>query len=80
MKPDDAAGSPELVWIYETDGRILAKIEEDAAVGFYLYIFDPVSGKSTHDHLQDTLDIAMEQAEEEFGLAIANWKQQEPHS
>lgn len=61
-------------WTYEIDGRILARIEHDAAAGFYLHILDAGTGASTHDHLQDTFEIAMEQAEEDYGLARTGWK------
>lgn len=74
MMSDMSCWRLEVHWIYEIDGRILARIEHDAAAGFYLHIFDAESGASTHDHLQDTLEIAMEQAEEEYGLVRASWK------
>ena len=64
---------PFLIALYEIDGIRLAEIRIDDAAGFYLYILDPVNGQTTHDHLQDTLEIAMEQAEEDYGLAIENW-------
>jgi hypothetical protein len=60
--------------VYEIDGRVRAKIDQDEAVGFYLYIFDPESGACTHDHLQDTLEMALEQAEEDFALARDKWR------
>ena len=61
-------------WVYQTAGRVLARIEHDASAGFYLLILDAESGTSTHDHLQDTLEIAMDQAEEDYGLARTGWK------
>ena len=63
-----------LIAIYEIDGVRLAEIKLDAAAGYYLFILDPVSGENTHDHLQDTLEIAMEQAEEDYGLNRENWQ------
>ena len=65
---------PLLVATYQIDGIRLAEIRCDEAAGFYLLIIDPVSGNITHDHLQDTLEIAMEQAEVEYGLAQENWQ------
>lgn len=62
--------------VYESDGRILGKIEDGGSVGFYLFIFDPVSGRCTHDHLQDTLEISLEQAEEDYALSKGNWQPQ----
>ena len=64
--------------VYESDGRILGKIEDGGAAGFYLFIFDPVSGRCTHDHIQDTLEIALEQAEEDYSLSKGNWRPQGP--
>jgi len=64
--------------VYESDGRLLGKIEDGGAVGFYLFIFDPVSGRCTHDHLQDTIEAALEQAEEDYGLSKGNWRPLEP--
>jgi hypothetical protein len=55
-------------------GRIRAKIEQVEAVGFYLFIFDPESGRCTHDYLQDTLEIALEQGEEDFALSKDKWR------
>lgn len=64
--------------VYESDGRILAKIEDGGAAGFYLFTFDPVSGRCTHDHLQDTLEVALEQAEEDYSLSKGKWQPQGP--
>ena len=46
--------------VYEINGRIRAKIEEDEVAGFDLFLFDLESGSCTHDYLQDTLEIALE--------------------
>lgn len=64
--------------VYENDGHILGKIEGGGSAGFYLFIFDPVSGRCTHDHLQDTLEVALEQAEEDYALSKGNWQLQGP--
>ena len=62
--------------VYEIDERMLGKIEDGGPAGFYLFIFDPVSGRCTHDHLQDSLALALVQAEEDYGLSKGNWKPQ----
>ena len=59
-----------MIYIYRKDGKVLGKIEEEDGIGFYLYIYDPISGKNTHDYLQDSLEISMEQAEEDFSIPI----------
>ena len=61
--------------VYEINGRIRAKIEEDEVAGFYLFLFDLESGSCTHDYLQDTLEIALEQGEEDFALDKGKWRQ-----
>ena len=46
-------------------------IEEDKAAGFYIYAFE--GDRCTHDHLQDTLEIAKQCAREEFGVPEDAW-------
>ncbi len=46
-------------------------IEEDRGVGFYLEVYE--DDKCISDYLQDTLEIAMEQAEELFGVPNSSW-------
>jgi hypothetical protein len=41
-------------------------------VGFYLYVFE--DGRCTHDHLQDTLELAKSFAEEELGVPVSSWE------
>ena len=48
------------------------KIKHDPSVGFYLYIFE--NGKCIHDYLQDTLELAIECAWEDFGVRKNAWK------
>ena len=62
--------------VYESEGRILGRIEDGGVEGFRLFIFDPESGRCTHDHIQDTLEVALEQAEEDYALPKSNWR---PH-
>jgi hypothetical protein len=62
-----------------------AEIEEDYLtsltpnvpnqVAYYLYIYK--DGKNTHDYLQDTVEIAMEQAHEQFGVPLDAWEKVE---
>ncbi len=46
-------------------------IEEEDGIGFYLYAYD--GEKCTNDYLQDTFDMAVEQAEEDFGVKPSAW-------
>lgn len=50
------------------DLNIKCVIEKDKGIGFYLYVYDMKSGKCIKDHLQDTLNLVKEQAEEEYGI------------
>lgn len=47
-------------------------IEHDPSAGFYLYVFE--GGRDTHDYLQDTLEAAMEMAEEDFRVPRSEWR------
>jgi hypothetical protein len=51
-----------------TTGRI---VQDRPDVGWYLYISLP-TGQS-RDHLQDTKEIAVSQAEEEYGIPSSAW-------
>ena len=42
-------------------------------VGFYLYVYQ--ENECLYDHLQDELKIAIEQAEEDYGVDPNSWKQ-----
>jgi hypothetical protein len=48
------------------------EIKHDPLAGFYLYIFE--DGKCICDYLQDTLEIAMESAQEDYGVPRNVWK------
>lgn len=48
------------------------EIREDPSVGFYLYIFE--NNKCIRDHLQDTLEIAMNCAWDDYGVPKTSWK------
>lgn len=56
----------------DNDGTVAA-IEFDEAAGWYLYLTLP-SGE-TRDYLQDTLEITIQQAEEEFGIPSTAWEE-----
>jgi len=62
-------------WVSEFTGDSKRKfvIEEDDNVGFYLYIFE--GDKCKEDYLQDSFDLAIEQAEEDFGVDPRSWRQ-----
>lgn len=48
------------------------EIKQDPYVGFYLYVFE--DNKCIRDYLQDTLDIAMECAFEDYGVPKNAWE------
>lgn len=51
------------------------EIKYDPPVGFYLHVFE--RDKCIRDYLQDTLDVAMECAWEDFGVPKNAWKKVE---
>lgn len=51
------------------------EIKHDPNVGFYLYVFE--NDKCIHDYLQDTLELAMECAWEDFGVPKESWEEVE---
>lgn len=46
------------------------EITQDTKAGYYLWIYKI---NETMDHLQDTLEIAKEQAYEDFGVPLDSW-------
>jgi hypothetical protein len=50
---------------------ILLEIEHDPQVGYYLFIWK--EGQCIRDELQDTLEIAMQSAEDSYGVARSAW-------
>lgn len=59
--------------ISKYNNQIFEIVEDNSEVGFYLYVYDS-SGKNTHDHLQNTLQITKEFAYEEFGVPLNSWE------
>jgi hypothetical protein len=59
--------------LYADHSGIEAAIEFGGDAGWYLYLTLP-SGE-TRDYLHDTREIAIQQAEEEFGIPAAAWEQ-----
>ena len=51
------------------------EIKEDPIAGFYLYVFD--GNKCVYDHLQDTFEIALENAWEDYGVPKNAWRKKE---
>lgn len=49
------------------------EIEHDPNVGFYLYVFE--GGKCIRDQLQDTFEIAVESAMEEYEVPKEAWRE-----
>lgn len=54
--------------------NIKAIIEEDPAIGFYLYVWELDSNKEITDTLQDSLEISKKEAEEGFGIPNGQWE------
>lgn len=48
------------------------EIVPEPGVGFYVFRY--ADGRSTHDYLQDTFEMATACALEEFGVPIDSWK------
>ena len=46
-------------------------IEHDESVGCYLYVFE--DDRCVYDYLQDTCELAIEQAFAEFNVPISAW-------
>ena len=59
---------------YSKDNFYRLEIEEDVSVGFYLIIYPKGEKQSVADYLQDTLEFAMEEAEELYGVTKNDWK------
>ena len=53
-------------------------VEDKPEVGFYIWRYDLAKGRSTHDYLQNDLDIAKECALEEFGIPPEAWRVPDP--
>lgn len=51
------------------------EINHDPLVGFYLYVFE--NGECIRDHLQDTLEIAIESALEDYDVPKDAWRKVE---
>jgi hypothetical protein len=55
-------------------GNLRCVIEEDfPEVGWYLYVYKDEKGVA--DHLQDSLEIAISQAEKDYGVPSDSWKE-----
>lgn len=50
-------------------------IKRNPNFGFYFYVFE--NDKCIHDYLQDTLELAMECALEDFGVPKEAWEKVE---
>ncbi len=58
--------------VYESPRSMRYEIKHDPSVGFYLYEFD--SDRCIRDQLQDTFEIAVEVALEDYGVPKNAWK------
>jgi hypothetical protein len=48
------------------------EIRRDPSVGYYLYVFE--EGRCIRDHLQDTFEIAVESALEDYDVPKDAWR------
>ncbi len=55
----------------EHDGRSFRIEEDNPDIGWYLYVSK--DGQCTHDHLQDSLEKAKEQALRQYGVPKEAW-------
>ncbi len=53
-------------------GRREFVIEKDDAVGFYLYVYE--DGRCIRDYLQDTLEMAVDSAFEDYQVPKEIWQ------
>jgi hypothetical protein len=65
--------SPKPVFLEASHAGRRFRIEQDDAVGFYVYAFE--GERCTHDYLQDTLEFAKKCAREEFGVPEDAWRE-----
>ncbi len=63
-----------LVLVAEHRGRRYEIVYDGIAEFFYVYRYDGLGPRTTHDYLQDELDIARECALEEFGVPLNAWR------
>ena len=55
--------------------RRRCEIKYDTFAGFYLFVYE--NDKCIRDHLQDTLEIAMDCALEDYGVSKSLWQKVE---
>lgn len=51
------------------------RIQQDDVAGFYLLVVE--GAKCTKDHLQDSFELAVEQALEDYGVPVSSWVKDE---
>lgn len=49
-------------------------IEHDEEAGYYLYVYDE-TGFNIQDELQESLDVAKDQASDDFGVPLDSWEE-----
>ncbi len=67
-----------MLFINISGKRYRFELHDEADIGFYLLVFDKNSGESIKDHLQDTLQLAMKPAEEDYGAQADAWQRISP--
>ena len=63
--------------VAEHEGRRY-EIVRDSMVGYGVLRYEGLGPHTTHDYLQDDLDIAKECAEVEFGVRPESWREARP--
>ncbi len=59
---------------FEIEQQVLRSTEDNREVdGFYFFVIDEKPAKSA-DYLQDTLELALEQANDEYGIPFDSWE------
>lgn len=59
--------------IAEHDGRRFEIIADDP-LGYYLFCYDGLGPRTTHDYLDDTVEDAKQRALEDFAVPIGSWR------
>lgn len=58
----------------ENNNKYMWMILEEDAVGWYLTLFQGNNNQSSEDYLFDSLDDALEEVEERFGISKSSWR------
>lgn len=64
----------EEAFIYKDDAKKMKFILRTAVEGCYIFVYEYDNPVSIRDDLQDSLEIAMEIIEEDYGVPQSSWK------